>query len=405
MRLSLHAHLDRIYQDYMERYAKFKGELFEINRLKSQIECEYPAHAFKRREDPHATSNSNIHTISQMEKSANDMKKVHVMNYLAELQKDRILPLHDLQREIVLLTEYSNGFYQSEDFRHILNELKAYVHQEVRKIYTDSHLYIREVSSILFKEEPRILDGIDERMGDSPGTRKHKNPIFNDRTNAGNVSRSRASLEGGRESKLNNKTGSPVYGELSQAQQAVRLEWAENLHIVESNRFSLDKSFTPLCAISINNQLVFGLKDGSIAVTTPEGQLIKCLKEHRASVCTLSILRFRGQEYLASGADHGCSRILVWNPFNWQVIQKYDNHVAAVTAIVDLKDNCHFLSGGYDKRLNVFSLEQSKLAFSLPSNQALVAGAVANKSGSRVVTCGLDKSLNVWQVIRQGDRV
>ena len=28
LRLSLHAHLDRVYQDYMERYAKFKGEIF-----------------------------------------------------------------------------------------------------------------------------------------------------------------------------------------------------------------------------------------------------------------------------------------------------------------------------------------------------------------------------------------
>ena len=37
LRLSLHAHLDRVYQDYMERYAKFKGEIFEINRLKDQV--------------------------------------------------------------------------------------------------------------------------------------------------------------------------------------------------------------------------------------------------------------------------------------------------------------------------------------------------------------------------------
>ena len=27
LRLSLHAQLDRVYQDYMERYAKFKGEI------------------------------------------------------------------------------------------------------------------------------------------------------------------------------------------------------------------------------------------------------------------------------------------------------------------------------------------------------------------------------------------
>jgi hypothetical protein len=34
LRLSLHAHLDRVYQGYLERAAKFRGELFEINRIK-----------------------------------------------------------------------------------------------------------------------------------------------------------------------------------------------------------------------------------------------------------------------------------------------------------------------------------------------------------------------------------
>ena len=88
----------------------------------------------------------------------------------------------------------------------------------------------------------------------------------------------------------------------------------------------------------------------------------------------------RGQEYLASGADHGCSKILIWNPNNWQVVQRYEQqHVAAVTTIVDLKDGCHFLSGGYDKRLNVYSFENSRLLFNLPANQTSVAGAIINR--------------------------
>ena len=36
-RLSLHAVLDRIYQNYITRYAEFKSEVMEINRLKDQI--------------------------------------------------------------------------------------------------------------------------------------------------------------------------------------------------------------------------------------------------------------------------------------------------------------------------------------------------------------------------------
>lgn len=55
------------------------------------------------------------------------MKKIHFLNYVSELQKERILPLNDLQREIVILTEYSNGFYQSEEFKGILAMLRSYL--------------------------------------------------------------------------------------------------------------------------------------------------------------------------------------------------------------------------------------------------------------------------------------
>ena len=79
--------------------------------------------------------------------------------------------------------------------------------------------------------------------------------------------------------------------------------------------------------------------------------------------------------------------------------------MAAVTAIVDLKDGCHFLSGGYDKRINIYSFDQGRMLYNLPANQTSVSGAIINKSGSRVVTCGLDKSLNVWQVSRLGENV
>ena len=122
-------------------------------------------------------------------------------------------------------------------------------------------------------------------------------------------------------------------------------------------------------------------------------------------MCSLAIVNFRGFEYLASGSDHGCSKVIIWNPANWQMLQKYDSHAAAVTTIVDLKDQCHFLSGGYDKRLNVYSLEQSRLIYNLPANQTSVSGAVVNRSGSKLVTCGLDKSLNVWQISKLGDKV
>lgn len=43
--------------------------------------------------------------------------------------------------------------------------------------------------------------------------------------------------------------------------------------------------------------------------------------------------------------------------------------------------------------------------YNLPANQTSVTGAIINKNGTKVITCGLDKSLNVWQVSRNGGKV
>lgn len=37
LRLSLHAYLDRVYQNYLQKFSKFRSELFEINRLKETL--------------------------------------------------------------------------------------------------------------------------------------------------------------------------------------------------------------------------------------------------------------------------------------------------------------------------------------------------------------------------------
>ena len=81
-------------------------------------------------------------------------------------------------------------------------------------------------------------------------------------------------------------------------------------------------------------------------IMSEDGKIRSVLKEHKASICTLAILNMEGSEYLETGSDHGCSSIIIWSPSNWTVIQKFDHLSADLTAILDLKDDCHFLSGG-----------------------------------------------------------
>lgn len=39
-----------------------------------------------------------------------------------------------------------------------------------------------------------------------------------------------------------------------------------------------DRPVAPLCGISISNQIVMGMKDGSLVVTTLEGKHVKTMK-------------------------------------------------------------------------------------------------------------------------------
>jgi WD40 repeat protein len=119
----------------------------------------------------------------------------------------------------------------------------------------------------------------------------------------------------------------------------------------------------------------------------------------------LALIRVKGQTYLASGSDIGCNKIIIWDIASWQPLDKFENHKAAVTAIVDLQDDTHILSGSYDKKINVYNVEQGRFLYNLPANQTSVTGAIINKAANRVITCGLDKALNVWQVSRNNGKV
>ena len=116
----------------------------------------------------------------------------------------------------------------------------------------------------------------------------------------------------------------------------------------------------------------------------------------------MAVVRSGNQNYLVSGSDAGCSLVVVWDPVTWQPRHVFSSHSAAVTGIVDLQDGVHFMSAGYDKKLNVFSLEQGKLVYEAPLSESPITGLVINKNGSRIVASSLHKTLNVYRVVRDG---
>lgn len=85
---------------------------------------------------------------------------------------------------------------------------------------------------------------------------------------------------------------------------------------------------------------------------------------------------------------------------------KIESHKAAVTAIVDLQDNRSLISGSYDKNINIYNLNsEGKILYNLPVNKTPVTAILLNCNGSKMISCGLDDSVNVWQVVRGASRV
>lgn len=78
-------------------------------------------------------------------------------------------------------------------------------------------------------------------------------------------------------------------------------------------------------------------------------------------------------------------------------------HTAAVTAIVDLEDGRHLVTGSYDKKINLFSHAKGKVITTLSNNKTSVTSMVMTSDKQRLVSSGLDSSLSIWTIIRKND--
>lgn len=145
-----------------------------------------------------------------------------------------------------------------------------------------------------------------------------------------------------------------------------------------------------------------GSKDKTINIYSLEGGKVATLRGHNASICCLSMIgNLNGDKFLASGSDHGCSSLFLWDTKTWSIHSKVSCHSAAVTAIVDLQDGRHLVTGSYDKKINLFSHAKGKVVNSLNNNKTSVTSMVMTTDGSRLVSSGLDNSLSIWSIIRK----
>jgi WD40 repeat protein len=101
------------------------------------------------------------------------------------------------------------------------------------------------------------------------------------------------------------------------------------------------------------NLVVVGSRDGTLTFYDGNGKVIKSTREHKSSVCTLSLIN--NGALVASGSDHPHSEILLWDLSTLEVKARFREHKAAVTAIQCLLDGAHMVSGSYDKKICIYN--------------------------------------------------
>lgn len=146
LKISIMAELDRVYKSYMEKYATLKGEVVQIKKMKEEIELDIDRrtntylpryHQPDPKEVPLILSNApaNASIMRSLEKNNFDIKKSQMLNYIAELQREKVMPLNELTQELLVLTHYENGFFQPNEFQRTTDSIIAQLKLHLRTLH------------------------------------------------------------------------------------------------------------------------------------------------------------------------------------------------------------------------------------------------------------------------------
>lgn len=305
------------------------------------------------------------------------LRNQKINNYIHELQKKKLTPMQDFAKDLIILTSSPIEFYDSNATNNQLAELKQNFSHFTKHMFNALSQFVRSANLVTDSGkigEP-ILNGI-EISKVTQGQASHVQPAP-----IGKKAKKEFSI--------------------SQSEQIIEVDWAEEIGLKHFNCIQPDHTDSILCGIIISNRfLVTGGKDGLLNVQTLEGSKVTTLRGHEAGICTLSLIDDGGNVHLASGSDHGCNSIIIWDINNWSIKAKIKAHTAAVTSIVDLCDGQTLVSGSYDKKINVYNYKKSVLLFSLPNNKSSVTSMLLNSSRNKLISCGFDSMMFVWNIVR-----
>lgn len=264
LKISLLAELDRGYKNYMEKYATLKAEIVQIKKMKEEIEMDIDRRTgsflprYREGQDHRqATVNSNANIMRSLEKNNFEVKKYQMLNYIAELQREKIIPLNEITRELVVLTQYENGFFQIGEFQQIMGGLIEDLKGSIRAVYERKYEFIRQLEQIYQREEEPILKALYEEQ--QYNGNNGSSPSFNPNPNVNHPYPKQTAIVSRLEDfKVLN---------VSPEGQNISVDWAEGVGLEVAGVVKSQAEDIILCSVEVaKNQMAIGSKDGQINI-------------------------------------------------------------------------------------------------------------------------------------------
>ena len=113
-------------------------------------------------------------------------------------------------------------------------------------------------------------------------------------------------------------------------------------------------------------------------------------------------------EFIGSGGDIGCCQLMLWRVSGEELYHNFSSqHNAAITSILDLNDNKHFISGSFDCNLNIYNIPKKQLIKSTSTSHKITFLSKCpslnstNKNKSKIdqiLSGNLNSQICVWKI-------
>ena len=75
------------------------------------------------------------------------------MKYISDLQKEKLLPVKEIGENLIILTQYDNGFIQAEELKKSLNNILEQFRFSSLDLLKRKYEFLRDPDALIMKEK------------------------------------------------------------------------------------------------------------------------------------------------------------------------------------------------------------------------------------------------------------